>query len=721
MFEAPWVLWLFPLALFARGWLRRFAVVLLLLAAAGPAPPLSPGLTVVLLDQSPSAREATREAVRALRVEGPVRYLAFAERAEWVQNPHASPHLGEATDLAAAFEAARAAGPARILLLSDGLFNPAPPPAPVYAFPLEPSPHAALTGLLAPPFPTYGEEVEVRARVFLTHAAEATLRFEAGGQKAEVRRALPAGTSSVGFRFTLEAPTPLRVTLETPFGRDTLKTRVTPAGREEVLVLGDPSAARYLKAQGFSVTEAERLPQTLPRVVVVGASAEALGPLAPERLRKHLEEGGGLLFTTTPKGLFFGDWHRVFADLPLRPKPTRGAAFVLVLDVSGSMAGEKLARAVEGAKAALAAAREEDVIGLLVFNERPRWLVPPAPASYRQRRLAEERLDALRAGGGTQLAPALRAAREALAGQEAAPKAVLVVTDGATGGKEAALSEAAAAAREGVQIHVLALGADADRAFLQALADRGQGRYAEADPAALARAIAEAAREAFRAQAERGRYPLTLVPGPLTRELAPPPPATRLLPAEKKPWAKALLKSGALDVLAMGERGYGRVAALALDLGHDLKDWPETPRLLARLVRWLSDTPARPRVFLYRDRLTVMGRFREDLWLRTDGEELPLAPVAPFRYEARVPPGSGDLLVFEGSRLRFRVPRKTSPEWPSQEGREVLVRLAEASGGTLLEAPVLGPPPRVPTPLRIPLALAGLAVLILELLLRRLR
>jgi len=250
---------------------------------------------------------------------------------------------------------------------------------------------------------------------------------------------------------------------------------------------------------------------------------------------------------------------------------------------------------------------------------------------------------------------------------------------------------------------------------------RGQGRYAEADPAALARAIAEAAREAFRAQAERGRHPLTLEPHPLTRDLLPPPPAARLLPAVKKPWATAVLKSGPLDVLALGERGYGRVAALALDLGHDLKDWPETGKLLARLVRWLADTPARPRVFLYQDRLTVMGRFEEDLWLRAEGREFPLAPVAPFRYEARVPPGRGDLLVYAGSRLLFRVPRQAAPEWPPVDGKETLLSLAEGSGGAILDAPVLGPPPRVPTPLSVPLALLGLGVLVLELILRRLR
>jgi len=693
--------------------------LLLILSASGPYAPLRPGLTVVLLDQSPSAREGTAQAVRALSVSGPVRYLAFAERAELIPNPHLRPPLGEATNLKAALKKAKELDPARLLLISDGLFEPAPPPAPLYAYPVEPAPHAEIAGILVPALPAANERVEVRARVFLSQPAPVKLRFEAGDRSTEVVRKLPAGTHSVGFSFVLTGPTTVRVWLESPFGQDQAERTLAPTGPAEVLVLKDPAAARYLRAQGFLVREAERLPETLPRLVVVGASKRSLGPAAPDRLKRHLEEGGGLLFTTTPEGLFFGGWHRAFPDLPLKPKPGQPAAFVLVLDVSGSMQGEKLARAVEGAVAAVEAAREEDLLGIVVYNDRPRWLLGLGAMTPARRRLAKERLWALKAGGGTELAPALAEAGGALREVEAAPKRVLLVTDGATENKDQALLEARKLREAGIGLFVLAVGEDADRAFLKRLAETAQGRYQEADAEALAKAIRQAAEEAFQTNFSKGEFPLTLNDHPVTRGLSPPPVATRLLPAEKKSWARVLMQSETLDVLAVGERGYGRVAALALDLGHDLKDWPDTPRLLAHLARWLLDTPARPRYTLYQDRLYITGRFEGDLWLKAQGEARPIPPVGPMAYEVRVPPDRGDLLVYEGSRLRFRVPNRQSPEWPEVDGRAVLLEVVEGSGGALLAAPRLSNPPREKVALSGPLAILALLALFVELFRRR--
>ncbi len=710
MFAAPWALLLLPLSLLPRGGLRRLVVLLLVLALSGPRLPLWPGLTVVLLDESASSREALKKALPRLRVAGPVRYLAFAERSAWLKNPYARPALGEGTAFAEALAEAMAAEPARILLLSDGLFAPVPSPVPLFAYPLSPAPHAGIVALLAPLAPAEGEWVEVVAEVELSAPAEATLAFAAGEARATRRRRLPRGRSRVGFTFVLRGPTEARVELKSPLGSDARRLRLAPAGRTEVLVLGDASAAAYLRAQGFAVREGRTLPEKLPRLVVVGTSAEALGPLAAGRLKRHLEAGGGLLFTATPEGLFFGGWDRAFPDLPLRPKPGKGAAFVLVLDVSGSMAGEKLARAVEGARAAVAAARDEDALGIVVFSDRTRWLLPLAPLDYRRRRLAEERLKALGAGGGTDLAPALATARAALAQVEAEQKAILVVTDGVTARPEAARREAEAARRAGVRLAALGIGPDADRGFLASLG----GEVLQTGPDALAAAIAEAAAKALKRQTAFGRFPLRLLPHPVTRGLAPPPPARVLLPAVKKPWATALVKSGELDVLAVGERENGRVAALATDLGQSLKGWPDAPRLLAQLLRWLADTPARPRYRLVGDVLYLFGRYDAPPAVVLEGRRLPMVPDAPFRYRLRLPGDARDLVVRVGSRTLFRIRRRVTSEWPDKDGRKVLADLAKGSGGRLLAAPVLGPAPRVPRDLAQGLVLLALLAFLLE-------
>ena len=117
-----WALAGLVLVLIARGFWRRLVVLLLTLAAAGPTWQGGTGTTVVLLDQSPSAQAATRDAISELDLTGPVRYLAFAQEAKWIPGPEVQRRdLGQTTDLAAALDEAMAVAPARLVLISDGI------------------------------------------------------------------------------------------------------------------------------------------------------------------------------------------------------------------------------------------------------------------------------------------------------------------------------------------------------------------------------------------------------------------------------------------------------------------------------------------------------------------------------------------------------------------------------------------------------------------------
>lgn len=72
---------------------------------------------------------------------------------------------------------------------------------------------------------------------------------------------------------------------------------------------------------------------------------------------------------------------------------------VLVLDVSGSMAGEKLSMAVAGALALVESAAPEDRLGVVVFSSGHRVLFPPRPMTAQAKKEAESLLLSLRAGG----------------------------------------------------------------------------------------------------------------------------------------------------------------------------------------------------------------------------------------------------------------------------------------------------------------------------------
>ncbi len=678
--------------------LRYATIALLLLAAWGPALPLAPVRTVVLLDQSPSAKDQTFRLAQDLKLQN-ARYLAFASSAQVVASAAARrADLGDTTDIVEGLEAALALKPDRILLVSDGLFtSPAPAPkVPLYALLVAPSPNLSLS-FSPPPYPVYGEVVELRALIDSNTRAKIRVSFSgpAGVQTQDLETS--PGKTSLAYRFTLEKPAQVIAKVESPLGTREQKIEIRPVDRVRVQVLGDAALARYLAAQGFAVAESLDIgPQIQAEVVAIGVGARDLSQAGLDSLRNFLNSGGSLLWTATPKGLFFGGWERSsLADsIPLDPKEEKaGAGLVLVLDVSGSMLeGHKLDLALDGALELVRSAREQDYLGVVLFSSGPSWLFRPRPMTEQGRKEAAGLLNSVRAGGGTAVGRAYGEAVSSLAGVPAERKQILVLSDGLVQDrKESVLEAARKAAAKSIFTSSVALGQDADQSFLSELSRQGGGSfYKVPEPKDLPRFFLEEAGRAFRRNSLEGVFPLTVVNHPATQGFAPPP-LSVMLPARAKPWAASLLNFQDQSVLAVGEAGSGRVAALATDLSRSWTSWKEAPGFLGSLVRWLSRTPARPRASAFRDAfgvtVVVEGRFERPI-LRFSGRDIPLAPVAPFRYQATLPPFStGEAVVFESDKQRLSVILPAAPEWRAEEGKENLKRLSQASGGALLASP----------------------------------
>ena len=659
-------------------WLLRGLVLLaLLLAFFDPRFPLR-GRVVYLLDFSPSARES----VFALGESLPrgATYVAFAERAARLPSPTARRlDLGEGTDLRVAFQEALRLRPSRVVLVSDGLFSPVPPPFPLDALYVPPKAHVDLR-LVPPLYPFLGETVGVGVVLEAPRPAEAHLRVEGPGGVLE-RRLLVEGRKVLTYAFPLLEEVEVRAVAEGPWGRSEAKARLLPADRARALVLGDPALARYLEAQGFLVEEAFRLPLEAD-LVAVGLGVLDLPPGAPEALRDYLRQGGGLLFTATPKGLFFGGWDRALPeDLPLKPLGRKGAALVLVLDVSGSMEGEKLAMAVAGALELVRSAAPEDYLGVVLFSSSPRVLFPPRPMTAQGKKEAESLLLSLRAGGGTVLGGAFREALRLLEGVLVERKALLVLSDGIIfDPKEPILALAATA---GVEVSALALGPDADAAFLEALAQRGGGRFYRAATAKeLPRLFLKEGQEVFQGEGLEGRFPVEVLPHPLTEGFAIPPLAV-LLPAKGEAWAEVLLRSGERALLALGERGEGRVAALATDLSRSWKGWEGAAPFLGGLARYLAGGQRALALYAYPEgegvRAVVLGRLEAPLAL-VGGKEVPLVPTGPLRHEVFL--REEGVLLFGKRRIPLSLP--LPGEWSPRDGEAILRALAEGSGGRRL-------------------------------------
>lgn len=165
-------------------------------------------------------------------------------------------------------------------------------------------------------------------------------------------------------------------------------------------------------------------------------------------------------------------------------KAKKTVDIVFVFDRSGSMQGEPLRQAKQGARDFIGQLDERDRVAIMFFNDQ----VPPIPEL---REVGESRDELLRAVdgifavGGTSLRDSIQAAHAAL-GEQAAKDpmrvhAVVVLTDGRDTDSrrtEADLERALtppAEANTSVRVFTIAYGPEADKATLGAIAERAQG------------------------------------------------------------------------------------------------------------------------------------------------------------------------------------------------------------------------------------------------------
>lgn len=171
-----------------------------------------------------------------------------------------------------------------------------------------------------------------------------------------------------------------------------------------------------------------------------------------------------------------------FALVTVSPPPRRPATLprdvTFVIDVSGSMRGEKLEQARAAGRQLVASLEDGDRFRLVAFatdvrHFRDGWTI----ASRESRRDAERFLDALRADGSTNISGALEEALDVPAARGRLPL-VLFLTDGApTVGERdpARIARRAAELRERARLFTFGVGRDVNAALLEQLALEGRG------------------------------------------------------------------------------------------------------------------------------------------------------------------------------------------------------------------------------------------------------
>lgn len=790
-------LFLYPAALLGllllagmpRGRGRRYrmaALAAVIVALAQPQWPAVEERIAVLIDVSASVGEGARALAQPLLADlrEQASIIVFAGDAMRVTSATvaapAALELGR-SDLSRALDVAVADGARRVLLISDGVDTRFTGGAeiPTTSVPIDVllaprQPNARFEALWTPERTAPGAEIEAVAVVTLDTPSRLTLRPEVAGiMLPALEFDLSAGRHTLPFAVPSPESSPngawlpitatIHVDFEQPLEDDQQRSEVRVANGAPVLVIGDPALSALLRVQGFEVEEggSERVRTPFdPSALVIRAGVADFTSGQLELIARYVDQGGGLLMTGGPSSFGLGGWYRtpVEAVLPVASDvrtevSVPQVAMVIVLDISQSMAAgnpSRLEIAKQGVVDVIDLAYQEDLLAMVVFSDPSltRWVFELRAATDSGKRAMRDATLAIRPQGGTVLFPAYSLAIEALRRTDAAIKHIIVLSDGklfdgsgvfASGGTPDWGMLAESARGERITTSSVAIGTDADSQALSALARGGGGRHYEAlDVRTLPQIFTAEALTATRDLLRREVTTPTALRHPLSPFTGAVPSVDAYIATSLKRDAEMLLRGrDGEPLLAVGRAGLGRSAAFTSDLSQwagAFGEWPETPALLAGVVRWLqarpapfsaSLTPRGTRLEVVVDAV-VDGAYVNDrpLVARYLGAEVALQQVGPGRYSGSLPisGAGGTVVISDGAEVvARRVVATPDPEFAPADGAALLTAIAERSGGSVLVAGAAYAPAGSPSarPLWPYAALLALLFTLLELALRR--
>ncbi len=539
---------------------------------------------------------------------------------------------------------------------------------------------------------------------------------------------------------------------------------LTITGKPQILLVegapleGDFIAA-LLQAQDFDLVR--KTPAELAggqvgefvAVILAGVPRDAIAPATVAALKAHVEQSGGGLWVVGsaalngPRGLAGSPLEALlpvrFLDTPVGPGPKPDvppppappppappppdpnsgqtqrvlaptAALLLVVDKSGSMAGQNIEIVKEACIAAAKALSKRDLIGVLAFDQRPRWVLEFTEADRKD--YVEERVLRLLADGGTHIQPALIEAFRAFEmdgrARRCALKHVVLLSDGDTPAADFETVVRAMAA-EGITVSTVCVAAARfDATLMGQIAAWGNGRFKFTNSFKnVPELIVNETRRLVSLIPKEGA-PKEPPQGVGTRpaDPAPPPTAPRAeppkeRPAELQPVAAKddheilsgfggrpfpglrgrldaiprpqalvpLATAGQKPVLVLGRAGLGRTAVWTSDFAGpwsaDWRSWPEAGKLVAQLLRHLSG--AGPEVDLAARARLIQG---------DGGVLLRIEPEGPGGALRASEAAGGRALAFEAG-ARGTLSCKVMPEKPGEPLRLLLQR---ADGKSLL-------------------------------------
>jgi uncharacterized membrane protein len=676
-----------------------------------------------------------------------------------------------ATDIAQALQIGMAAlpqaGTKRLVLFSDGNENRGSAGdiaavarasgIEIYTVPLETSSlenEIYVKGILAPSEVNAGQNHEFT--VTLNSLKDSFVRltvFKDGQYAGEDEITLLPGDNSITYASTFDAKGLHRYQIEISSDDDTIEennrteTFVQVTGQPSILYISDEGEAsasliNALIAQGISVSGGTvvEIPDTLAGLLQYDALILDNVPgfdmsfAKMELIEQYVKNaGGGVLMIGGSNSFGVGGYYKTPIEraLPVDMDVTSQAdipslTLVMVADKSGSMGGvvdsgeTKLDLVKEATLSAVGVLNPFYKVGLLAFDADFEWTVPIVAAVERDKII--EDLYGLSSGGGTDLHKAFAEAYRVLKDTASAVKHIILLSDGLT--EEADFEGLAKlAVEQKITVSTVAVGEDANRELMTAIAEWGEGRsYYTQDMARVPRIFASETIIVSRGLIiEESFFPVISAYSDIVGGIDPSgvPPLEGLVLTYLKAGASQVMSAADNSpLLAVWRYGLGKTAAFTSDLrgkwGKNWLSWDQYPQFVSQLIRWTERTRSPQRLItdfnldkgeqhLTVDALDEGERFINQLAMKASvvrpdrvAEEINLDQIAPGRYTGvfSAEQTGPYYVTLYGEKEDLALPPTTFGAvvpYPREfidlsTDRNFLKRLAEIAGGKMIEA-----------------------------------
>lgn len=587
-----------------------------------------------------------------------------------------------------------------------------------------------LSDLRAPATVRKGQTIPLQVVIEAGVATPATIRLRSGEQLIDERSVnLEPGRQTFEFSVAAEADGFARYSAEVEVAGDNRRQNneaaalVDVQGEPRVLVVeGKPGEGRNLadalRAAKFSptVVAPEGIPTGLAElgsydaVVLANVAAGKLPTSAMNTLPAYVRDlGRGLLMIGGDRAYGMGGYNKTPVEealpvhMEVRDKERRpDVALVFVVDKSGSMAAchcndpnqgpmnsggvVKVDIAKEAILQASALLQAEDKLGVVAFDDVPRWAVDIAQLPSLVE--IEQAIAPVQPNGRTNVRGGLLAAQAALEKTDARVKHVILLTDGwSQSGNATDIADDMRA--QGITISTVAAGSGS-APYLEELAEHGGGRYyAVANMEDVPQIFVDETVKTVGSYLIEEQFVPTLVgDSPILSGLTDAgwPSLYGYNGTELKDSAQLILRSPQGDpVLAQWQYGLGRAVAWTSDLkgqwGKDLVDWQDFATFAAQLVGWTVPRDVE-------NALNAQARVEGTQAIITaEAKDVDGNPLPDARVDATIFGPDGAEQAVE---LRQVGPGQFQGELPSPQAGQYLVQLSGSSGDTAAGSQMVG-------------------------------